>query len=144
MKLIRCCGCTNWALMHKLAGRSCMNMLGSHACAKWVLMHERIGCSCVKELVWEAIWACCAHVGHAGSCGSFPWQLEQRCPGVDGAGGGCLGSPYRRPPLWVPLRGCRGGCMARRRFRPPKQKLVKLQATIPKRGLSHALGCPSP
>lgn len=99
--------------MHKLAGRACMNMLGSHAGTKWVLMHELIGCSCVKELVWEAIWACCAHVGHAGSCGSFPWQLEQRCPGVDGAGGGCLGSPYRCPslgsPPWVPTSSARQG-----------------------------------
>ena len=34
--------------------------------------------------------------------------------------------------------------MACRRFQPPKQQLVKLQATIPKWGLSHALDCPSP
>lgn len=112
-------------------------------------MRELIGCSCVKELVWEGSWACCAPVGHAGSCGFFPWQLEQRCPGVAGAGGGCLASPIEAPP-WVPLRGCpqalqgRGGCVACKRFQPPQQQLVKLQATISKWGLSRAPDCPAP
>lgn len=54
------------------------------------------------------------------------------------------------PPPWVPLHGCphalqgRGGCMACRRFQPPKQQPVQLQTTIPKRGTSCALACPSP
>lgn len=35
-------------------------------------------------------------------------------------------------------------CKARGRFRSPNQGLVKLRVTIPKQGLSLAMGCPSP
>jgi len=126
MKLIGCSVCTNWTLMHKLAGRSCMKKPGSHACRRWVLMHERVGCSSAKESVWEGTWVCSCW--DAGSCGSSPWQRERRCPGVGGEGAGCLGSPYRCSPPWVQGRG---GWVARR-FQPPKQQLGKLQAAIPR------------